>query len=73
MICANCGHKNDENFAFCVNCGNELNNNYCTNENCTRNNGIHENQVPCEPSHCYCPICGAPTTFFKKGIIKTDL
>ena len=69
MKCIKCGYesKNDMD-AFCQNCGHAFDSNYCTNDNCLqRNNG---EPIPCPEDACFCPDCGAETTYFQQGVVS---
>lgn len=67
VVCPHCGNPEClEDDTYCSNCGKPLSN-YCTNEKCQfsdiDSSGLRSTDV-------FCPDCGAPSTFYEKGVIE---
>lgn len=70
FVCAMCHAINEEYNDFCFHCSYELDSNYCTNETCDSKEQI---SVPLPRTHSYCGACGSESTYFRDGLIETQI
>lgn len=71
LTCPKCNYNwEDEQMNYCKNCGTYLHN-YCSNPECDLNDT--DEPVELNPNDCFCPECGAKTTFYSNGLIEPDL